>query len=76
MPVLLATVAELHTESLVVIVEDIYRALGAAMKKNATEAKVCEVAAKSCDATGGGAKVWMVRPEVRVSAAFLCCVVF
>lgn len=67
---LLVTVAELQTESLAVIVEDVYRTLSAATKKNAIEAKVCEVIAKSRDATGSGAKGWVVRPEVRVSAAF------
>lgn len=69
MPVLLATIAELGTGSLAVLVEGVHRALGGAAKKNAIEAKVREVAAKGRDAAGGG-KVWVVRPEVRVSAAF------
>ena len=65
MPVLFAKIKELNTGSLAVIVEGVYKELNAAIKKNAIEAKIREIGEKSKD--GGSAKVWVVKPEIRVS---------
>lgn len=68
MPVLLSKIKELNTGSLAVIVEGVYKELNAVIKKNAIEAKIREIGEKSKD--GGNAKVWVVKPEVRVSLIF------
>lgn len=65
MPVLIAKIKELNTGSLAVIVESVYKELNAVTKKNAIEAKIREIGDKAKD--GGNAKVWVVKPEVRVS---------
>lgn len=65
MPALLAKIKELNTGSLAVIIEGVYKELNALVKKNAIEAKVREIGEKSKEA--GAGKVWVVKPEVRVS---------
>lgn len=67
MPLLLAKIKELDTGNLTFIVETVYKELStqkAGVKKNAIEAKVREIGEKSKD--GGSAKVWVVKPDVRV----------
>ncbi|KIP01717.1 hypothetical protein PHLGIDRAFT_80200, partial [Phlebiopsis gigantea 11061_1 CR5-6] len=75
MPALLAKIQELNTGSLPVIVDGVYKELSAAVKKNAIEAKVREIGEKK-KKEGAGAKVWVVRPEIRVRWFFLFCLSF
>lgn len=65
MPHLLARIDALATSSLLGIVETVHRELQAhKVKKNAIEAKVREVGEKCKER-----KVWIVKPEVRVSTS-------
>ncbi len=69
LPHLLARIDALGTSSLQCIVETVHRELqGHKVKKNAIEAKVREVGEKCKEK-----KVWVVKPDVRVSLQLLCC---